>query len=866
MRYLKQNTDQYVTVGPLIDKTDGLTTKDDATVTNLTYLMSIPTHSGASTHVTGTCSATAANDYGCAAIGHNGMYDLKLADADLNFVGSLTLCITYPTAYLPVWHEFMVVPANVWDSMMGTDLLDTNNSQWLGETIHAATVNGVPVVQLHNSAGTGGINAPANFEDMSITDTTGLVALAATQKVDVETIKTQSVTCSAGVTVLASVGAPAAPGASGGLPTTNGTKLNQTADLTAGQSIACSDKTGFSLASTGADLILKSSTFIQAIVAAVNEFATYGLTALNTLLVSTGIKAATVPAVTLANGAHGGASATITLQTPIAATVPDNQKVDLNTIKAQTVTCAAGVTINVNTGTTQPVNFTGTGASALVKTDTIDHAGTAQTAGDIIPAISGIGTAGGAAINQDTATDNYGGGITGVTSGTTKVGTETGTYANTSNVNSVYQIMTHAAQVVDIVYQFLTGGGTQPVSCVWTGYYQPVNGVLTFSAWNHVAGAWEVLTTQAGSSGTTNVIKNITLYPRHSGTSAAELGKVYIRLNSATAHNHVIGTDQIIVSYAVTSRTVGYANGAVWLDTNLGSAGTVSYVNGTADKPANSIANALTIAGNVGLKRIQVAPGTSFTLAASAAGYEFLGEAWTVALGNQNIAGAIFHHATVSGVSSGTGAEFYNCDIEEATIAEADFNDCAFDDELTTITGGNYLIKDCVDGIPGSGNPLFTLTANTTLGIRNWAGGLNIGAMDSTNVIMIDGRGKLIINDGCSGGEFRVRGNFDVQDLVSGGFAGTLSQTANVNTTTINAQVVDGLSVDTYAEPGQGAPPATTSIANKVGYAYKAWRNLHTQTATEYALYADNTTTKDQKAAVSDDATTFTRGEIGTGA
>jgi hypothetical protein len=53
--------------------------------------------------------------------------------------------------------------------------------------------------------------------------------------------------------------------AANGLPTTNGTKLNQTVDLTASQSIACSDKTGFSLSATGADLILYTSTFIQAI-------------------------------------------------------------------------------------------------------------------------------------------------------------------------------------------------------------------------------------------------------------------------------------------------------------------------------------------------------------------------------------------------------------------------------------------------------------------------------------------------------------------------------------------------------------------------------------------------------------------------
>lgn len=125
-------------------------------------------------------------------------------------------------------------------------------------------------------------------------DANHLVAVPATQKVDVDTIKTQAVTCGAGVTILAQVGAAGAPGAANGLVTTNGTKVNQTVDLTAGQSIACSDKTGFSLAATGADLILKSSTFIQAIVAAVNEFATYGLTALNTLLVTTGIKTASL--------------------------------------------------------------------------------------------------------------------------------------------------------------------------------------------------------------------------------------------------------------------------------------------------------------------------------------------------------------------------------------------------------------------------------------------------------------------------------------------------------------------------------------------------------------------------------------------
>ena len=75
-------------------------------------------------------------------------------------------------------------------------------------------------------------------------------------------------------------------------------------------SVTVSDKTGFSLSATGADLILKSSTFIQAIVAAINEFTVDGLIALNTLIVAiktvTDKFAFTVPNQVDANALTGG--------------------------------------------------------------------------------------------------------------------------------------------------------------------------------------------------------------------------------------------------------------------------------------------------------------------------------------------------------------------------------------------------------------------------------------------------------------------------------------------------------------------------------------------------------------------------------
>lgn len=81
----------------------------------------------------------------------------------------------------------------------------------------------------------------------------------------------------------------------------------------------------------------------------------------------------------------------------------------------------------------------------------------------------------------------------------------------------------------------------------------------------------------------------------------------------------------------------------------------------------------------------------------------------------------------------------------------------------------------------------------------------------------------------------------------------------------VNAEVVDALNVDTYAEPGQEAPPATTTLAKKLNYLYKSFRNKKTQTATTLNLYADDGTTVDQKATISDDGTTYTHNELGTG-
>jgi hypothetical protein len=83
--------------------------------------------------------------------------------------------------------------------------------------------------------------------------------------------------------------------------------------------------------------------------------------------------------------------------------------------------------------------------------------------------------------------------------------------------------------------------------------------------------------------------------------------------------------------------------------------------------------------------------------------------------------------------------------------------------------------------------------------------------------------------------------------------------------TQVNAQVLDVLNTDTFAEPAQGIPAATTTLAYKIGFIYKTLRNKKTATATAINIFNDDTTTVDHKRTISDDATTYTEEEIVSG-
>ena len=77
----------------------------------------------------------------------------------------------------------------------------------------------------------------------------------------------------------------------------------------------------------------------------------------------------------------------------------------------------------------------------------------------------------------------------------------------------------------------------------------------------------------------------------------------------------------------------------------------------------------------------------------------------------------------------------------------------------------------------------------------------------------------------------------------------------------VNAEVLDVLTVDTFAEPGS-VPSATATLKDKIGWMQALARNKITQTSTTQTLRNDGDSGNISQSTVGDDGTTFTRGKF----
>lgn len=142
MRFLKQATSVDLPVGPFLDDTDGKTAETGLTLTQ----PDIRLKKNGAAWAQKAAAQTLTHE-------ENGNYEVTLDATDTDTLGHLRLHIAESGA-LPVWEDFMVLPANIYDSLFaGSNKLQVDVAEWLGTAVATPTIAGVPEVDLTHMGG-----------------------------------------------------------------------------------------------------------------------------------------------------------------------------------------------------------------------------------------------------------------------------------------------------------------------------------------------------------------------------------------------------------------------------------------------------------------------------------------------------------------------------------------------------------------------------------------------------------------------------------------------------------------------------------------------------------------------------------------
>ena len=385
------------------------------------------------------------------------------------------------------------------------------------------------------------------------------------------------------------------------------------------------------------------------------------------------------------------------------------------------------------------------------------------------------------------------------------VGTEVNTYTSTAQLDGIYHEVSDTAGQLDFYYQFDVGGNGVGVSATMTGRLNGANDDLDIFAYNWGTMSWDQLLNLPGIAGTSDSESTITLLVAHTG-AGADLGKVRLRAFKASGlTSATLFLDRAYLSYSVVAQSVGYALGRVWVDTVAGNAGTEIHVNGVADN-ASPFADAITIAGILGIHEYNVSPDSTLAPIADLNDVNVYGVGYTLQLGGHDYAGTHFIH---SGHVSGTATSSVNTDhidfvdsiIENMTIDDPHFTNCGFIGTVTlsgvgTGTPGEVRVVDCRSLLDaglifdfGTGsenhNAVFSNYQNK-LEIRNF----NVVTTGGTDLLTISGSGQLIIAASCDSGTINLTGTWEITDN-SGGAVTIIQDDVATDVITLQADTDD---------------------------------------------------------------------------
>ncbi len=433
-----------------------------------------------------------------------------------------------------------------------------------------------------------------------------------------------------------------------------------------------------------------------------------------------------------------------------------------------------------------------------------------------------------------------------ITWGENEVNNEDSTHAVDGTYHVIEAQDDTGTEKIDVYYEFAIGGDGVPSSVHLQGRFDRAGAAknLTVHAWNWVTSSWR----QIGTLGSTfaDIVDSYDLFTAEVGTGA-NLGTVRIRFltgSVALSATDALHIDQIFLAYSIVARSVGYDGGAVWVDTTAsGTAGTESFVNGTADNPVLTWADALILAGNLNLHRFEIVSGSSIQLSANSDGFVLRGTNWNLDLNGQSIVEVAITgaHLTGIGVAASGDVHLTGCLIGAATLPPSILLVCGIGENFGTFTAGSagdYTFVNCFSKVPGSGAPVFAFTGlGSATGISNraWSGGgsWTLDGDCTISIEVIAGGTQTVITGGA---DVEIRGT-------CAAVAVTVSASETVRLVGVNGPITiaGAATAAVVSLYGVSGPVADTSTGTTVTDETLNQANINTECDTALTDYAGPT-------------------------
>lgn len=203
------------------------------------------------------------------------------------------------------------------------------------------------------------------------------------------------------------------------------------------------------------------------------------------------------------------------------------------------------------------------------------------------------------------------------------------------------------------------------------------------------------------------------------------------------------------VDEILTQSQIAAYNGVVAIDVTSSNSGTEFPV-GTRSAPVNNIADASTIASNLGIQTFEFRG--LLTLNQAYSSWTFKGVSAEkndlLDMNGFNVDKSIFNSCGLQGSFTGS-IEAIECDLNILTGVNGIFRRCGISADMSLASGAGVVFANCFSEIAGSSTPAIDCSGALTLNIRNYSGGVELTNIDNAlfaGSVDLD-PGSLVVDD-----------------------------------------------------------------------------------------------------------------------